>query len=73
MSVINSRFCHQGLPGLQAQKWVSTENTTASPIVTGTTLAIVCPNISATSRGKFDMSASSDQVPKGYPLMLKER
>ena len=65
---------HQGLPGLQAQKYVSTENTSASAIVTGTTLAIVWPSISTTSMGRLDISAaSSDQVAlKGYPPALKE-
>jgi len=38
-----------GCAGLQAQKWVATENTSASPIVIGTTLAIVPPSISTTS------------------------
>jgi hypothetical protein len=40
--------------------------------VIGTTLAIVWPSISTTSRGKFDMAASSDQVPQPYRFMLKE-
>src|SRR5260221_8606482 len=62
MSVTSSRLRHQGVPGLQAQKWVSTENTRATAIVMGTTLAIVWPSISTTSRGRLDMSASSDQV-----------
>src|ERR1700681_4717636 len=62
MSVTSSRLRHQGVPGLQAQKCVSTENTTATAIVIGTTLAIVWPSISTTSRGRLDMSASSDQV-----------
>jgi hypothetical protein len=72
MSVTSSRLRHQGLPGLQAQKCASTENTSASAIVTGTTLAIVWPSISTTSRGKLDMAASSDQETSGYPLALKE-
>ena len=38
MSVTSSRLRHQGAPGLQAQKWVSTENTSASTIVMGTDL-----------------------------------
>ena len=42
MSVTSSFLRHHGFPGLQAQKCVSTEKTSASPIVTGTTLAIVC-------------------------------
>src|SRR5229473_6304227 len=62
MSVTSSRLRHQGVPGLQAQKCVSTENTTATAIVIGTTLVIVWPSISTTSRGRLDMSASSDQV-----------
>src|SRR5450755_1202561 len=62
MSVTSSRLRHQGVPGLQAQKWVSTENTRATAIVMGITLAIVWPSISTTSRGRLDMSASSDQV-----------
>src|SRR3977135_4168563 len=63
MSVMSSRLRHQGVPGLlQAQKWVSTENTRATAIVMGTTLAMVWPSISTTSRGRLDMSASSDQV-----------
>jgi hypothetical protein len=40
--------------------------------VTGTTLAIVLPTISTTSKGKFDMSTSSDQDLKGYLPMFKE-
>src|SRR5216683_1264818 len=62
MSVTSSRLRHHGVPGLQAQKWVSTENTRATAIVMGTTLVIVWPSISTTSRGRLDMSASSDQV-----------
>src|ERR1700687_3906269 len=62
MSVTSSRLRHQGVPGLQAQKCVSTENTRATAIVIGTTLAIVWPSISTTSRGRLDISASSDQV-----------
>ena len=61
MSVMSSRLRHHGVPGLQAQKCVSTENTTASAIVIGTTLAIVWPSISTISKGKFDMTASSDR------------
>jgi len=38
----------------------------------GTTLAIVWPSISTTSRGRLDISASSDQVSEGYPFALKE-
>src|SRR5258705_9190867 len=72
MSVMSSRLRHHGVPGLQAQKWVSTENTRANTIVIGTTLAIVWPNISTTSRGKFGMATSSDQVSQGYPFVLKE-
>jgi hypothetical protein len=42
--------------------------------VTGTTLAIVWPNISTTSMGRLDISASSDRVlQESYPLALKER
>jgi hypothetical protein len=37
--------------------------------VMGTTLAIVPPSISRTSKGKFDMAASSDQVPLGVPFL----
>ena len=72
MSVTSSRLRHQGVPGLQAQKWVSTENTTASTIVIGTTLAIVWPNISTTSKGRFDMATSFDRGLKGYLPVLKE-
>jgi hypothetical protein len=36
-------------------------------MVMGTTLAIVLPNISTTSRGKLDMAASSDQGTQGLP------
>jgi hypothetical protein len=38
----------------------------------GTTLAIVWPSISTTSRGKLDMVASSDQGYQGYLPALKE-
>src|SRR6266446_441221 len=62
MSLTSSRLRHQGVPGLQAQKCVSTENTRATAIVIGTTLVIVWPSISTTSRGRLDMSASSDQI-----------
>ncbi len=72
MSVTSSRLRHQGVPGLQAQKCVSTENTSASTIVMGTTLAIVWPSISTTSSGKSDMAASSDQGYQAYPFILKE-
>ena len=73
MSVTSSRLRHQGVPGLQAQKWVSTENTSASTIVIGTTLAIVWPSISTTSSGRLDMAASSDQESlRRTPRMLKE-
>src|ERR1700691_1703195 len=58
MSVTSSRLRHQGVPGLQAQKWVSTENTRASTIVIGTTLVIVWPNISTTSKGRLDITTS---------------
>src|SRR6266702_6003451 len=61
MSVTSSFLRHQGLPGLQAQKWVATENVSASPRVTGTTLAMVWPNISTTCPDS-DISASSDQT-----------
>ena len=61
MSVTSSRLRHQGLPGLQAQKWVSTENTSASATVTGTTLAMVWPSISTISVGRLDMP----QLPVG--------
>jgi len=67
MSVTSSFLRHHGFPGLQAQKWVSTENSTANPIVTGNTLAIVSPNITTTSKGKFDMATSSDR-PQGVPF-----
>ena len=63
---------HHGLPGLQAQKCESTVNTRASPIVTGTTFAMVWPIISMTSMGKPDMTASRDRGYQGYPLALKE-
>src|SRR4030088_1157702 len=56
MSVTSSRLRHQGLPGLQAQKWVNTEKISARTIVIGTTLAIVWPSISTTSRGKLDIA-----------------
>src|SRR5438874_10511071 len=59
MSVTSSRLRHQGLPGLQAQKCVSTVKTRASAIVTGTTWAIACPSIAMTSMGRFDIEASS--------------
>ena len=72
MSVTSSRLRHHGVPGLQAQKWVSTENTTASTIVIGTTLAIVWPNISTTSKGRLDMVTSSDRGYQGYWPVLKE-
>ena len=52
---------HHGLPGLQAQKCESTVKTTASPIVTGTTFAIVWPSISTTSRGKLDIATSCER------------
>src|SRR5882672_8110652 len=55
MSVTSSRLRHQGVPGLQAQKWASTENTSASASVTGTTLARVWPIISTISIGRLDM------------------
>src|ERR1700685_2112621 len=58
MSVTSSRLRHQGVPGLQAQKWVSTENTRASTIVIGTILVNVWPNISTTSKGRLDMATS---------------
>ena len=38
---MSSRLRHHGVPGLQAQKCESTENTTASTIVIGTTFSIV--------------------------------
>ena len=38
---MSSRLRHHGVPGLQAQKCVSTENTSASPIVIGMTLVMV--------------------------------
>src|SRR6202158_5231667 len=38
----------------------------------GTSLAIVWPSISTTSRGRLDMDASSDRVSQGYPLVFKE-
>ena len=69
----SSLLRHHGFPGLQAQKCVSTENTKASAIVIGTTLAIVWPSISTISSGKFDMRASSDRALQRYPVMLKER
>src|ERR1700677_884523 len=54
---MSSRLRHHGVPGLQAQKWVNTENTTASTIVIGITLVIVWPSISTTSRARLDMAA----------------
>jgi hypothetical protein len=41
--------------------------------VIGTTLAMVWPSISTTSRGKFDMAASSGQVLRGIPSFLRSR
>jgi hypothetical protein len=41
-------------------------------MVMGTTLAIVWPSISTTSRARLDMDTSSDQVSQGYPFVLKE-
>src|SRR5258707_6657602 len=66
MSVASSRLRHQGLPGLQAQKWLSTENTSASATVTGTTLAIVWPSISTTCTDS-DISASRDRTARRMP------
>src|ERR1051325_7317004 len=60
MSVTISRLRHHGAPGLQAQKYDSTENNSASTMVIGTTLAMVCPNISTISSGKLDMAASPE-------------
>ncbi len=65
MSVISSRLRHHGVPGLQDQKWLSTENTNASTIVMGMTLAIVSLNISMIWSGRLDMDASSDRVLQG--------
>src|SRR5437764_12891273 len=75
MSVTSSRLRHHGMPGLQAQKWLRTENTTASPIVIGTTFSIVWPSISMTSRGRLDMGgASPDQLfPRGTLAHLRSR
>jgi hypothetical protein len=41
--------------------------------VTGTTLAIVWPTISTTSKGKLDTATSSDQKSQQYLPRLKER
>src|ERR1700733_10197729 len=73
MSVTSSRLRHQGVPGLQAQKRVSTENTSASTIVIGTTLVIVWPNISTTSKGRLDMTTSLNREPQGYCSCLRSR
>ena len=51
-SVTSSRLRHHGRPGLQAQKCASTENSSASASVTGTTLAMVWPSISTISIGQ---------------------
>ena len=58
MSVTSSRLRHHGVPGLQAQKWLSTEKISASAIVTGTTLVKVWVRISTISMVRVDMSAS---------------
>ena len=60
------------LAGLQAQKWVSTVNTRASAIVTGTTFSMVVPSITMISIGRPDMTTSRDRGYQGYPLALKE-
>src|SRR5436305_11409441 len=57
-----SRLRHHGAPGLHAQKYDSTENSSASTMVIGTTLAMVWPNISMTSRGRVDIAASSERA-----------
>src|SRR5262249_26838219 len=60
MSVTSSRLFHHVVPGLQAQKCVSTVNTSASTIVTGTTFSMVWPSIKTTSKGSPDIRASSN-------------
>src|SRR5690242_15410404 len=73
MSVTSSRLRHQGTPGLQAQKWVSTENTTARTIVTGTTLTMVWPSMLRTSSGRVDMNrlVAADFFPGAADLKLQ--
>src|ERR1700753_1582776 len=67
-----SRLLHQGFPSLQAQKCVSTANTSPSTIVIGTTLVIVWPSISTISTGRLDMAAASlEQLTQGVRFAAK--
>src|SRR5581483_1972762 len=69
-----SRLRHHGPPSLQAQKWVSTVNRTASASVIGTTFSMVVPNITRISSGSPDMVTSSiREVQRLTPGRLRRR
>ena len=73
MSVTSSRLRHHGVPGLQAQKWVSTENTSASTDRDRHHLGDrLTEHLDDFQRQIRHGGLIRSEVLKGYPLMLKE-
>ncbi len=55
MSVTISRLRHHGLPGLQADQWVSTAKQMPSAMETGTSFKKVSPTTSKTESSSFNI------------------